>query len=551
MPHSLNLVLDQPPGGFYTCEDVVSGKVILEGSHLGSIGCVIVSFYGVVDTVAEIKGQSRAPQGGDASTRSVDKEVLFQLEKRLDQADGKGEDRINREWPFQFGLEGSWGQGLSLPSSGKYHQSKVEYKVVAVLGKEGEDEDKVKLKISPRKKPSDFHETDFGFWARKQMGHVVERNIDLIESRSNSFVDDYIPPPSCWGLEISAKHLPSFPSEREHKGIFHHQKIDMVPFNVNFEIARTVVEGAPYLFNLSVSSEHLLWLHPPPPIILTEMKMDLRVITIERAVTSRAESVHDITIFYRRDLRISLSSQPLDLGKVLPLLLSGREVTSTFSTRLLERQYQLKTDVTLTVGDKTSNLKAANLHHIVLLPSLIVAARPKYIPPPSYPSEPSESSARARKELHLHYHRLARISQVGSASLRPSSILEAALTLSRLLTARGIIHSFPGGATIKLHAYKPPGNQINDTDFDPRTDEQKILLVFREEMNCPFRYAPKDDFAHSEQDLTFRYEEKPVGGKDVIYDLRLVFMPRKFRFPWKTFCYYYTKWRWLIIGCRK
>jgi hypothetical protein len=536
MPHSLNLVLDQPPRGFYTCEDVVSGKVILEGSHLGPIGYVIVSFYGVADTIAEIQGQQRAPQGGNASTRSMDKEVLFQLEKRLDQADGKGEHRINHEWPFQFGLEDNWGQGLTLPSSGKYHQSKVEYKVVAVLGKEGEDEDKVRLKINPRKKPSYFHETDFGFWARKQMGHVVERNIDLIESRSNSYVDDYIPPPYRWNLEISARHLPSLPFKREHKGIFHHQKIDMVPFNVNFEIARTVVEGAPYLFNLSVSSEHPLWLDPPPPIILTEMKVDLRVITIERAVDTRAESVHDITIFHCRDLRISLSSQPLDLGKVLPLLLLGQGVTSTFSTRLLERQYQLKTDVTLTVGDKTSDLKALCRHDIVLLPSLIVAARLEYIPPPSYRSEPSESSARTRKELHLHHHRLARISQVGSDSLRPSSILEAALTLSRLLTARGIIHSFPGGATIKLHAYKAPGNLINDSDFDPCTDEQKILLVFREEMNCPFRYAPKDDFAYDEQDLTFRYEEKVVGGTDVIYDLRLVFLPRKFRYPWKTFC---------------
>ena len=88
-----------------------------------------------------------------------------------------------------------------------------------------------------------------------------------------------------------------------------------------------------------------------------------------------------------------------------------------------------------------------------------------------------------------------------------------------------------------MHAYKPPGNQINDTDFDPWTDEQKILLVFREEMNCPFRYAPKDDSAPVGEDLTFRYEEKAVGGKDVIYDLRLVFLPRKFRFPWKTLCY--------------
>ena len=70
---------------FYTCEDVVSGKVILEGSYLGSIGCVIVSFYGVPETVAEIQNKQHTPQEGDGSTRSVDKEVLFQLEKRLDQ----------------------------------------------------------------------------------------------------------------------------------------------------------------------------------------------------------------------------------------------------------------------------------------------------------------------------------------------------------------------------------------------------------------------------------------------------------------------------------
>ena len=530
MPYSLNLILDQPRKGFYTCEDVVSGKVTLEGSHLGSIGCVIVSFYGVVDTVTEIRSKQHAPQGSDGSTRSVDKEVLFQLEKRLDQADGKGEHTTTREWPFQFGLGGSWGQDLTLPPPGRYHQSKVEYRVVAAIGKEGEDEEKVRQKISPRKKPSDFHETDFGFWARKQTGHVAECNIDFVESRPNSFDDDYIPPPYCWNLEISARHLPSFTVEQEHKGILHHQRVDMVPFKVNFEIARTVVQGAPYLFNLSVSSEHLLWLHLPPPIILTEMKLDLRVITIERAVNSRAESIHDITIFHGRDLRISLSSYPFDLGKVLPLLLLGQGVTSTFSTRLLERQYRLETDVTLTVGDKTSNLKASNSHNIVLLPSIVVAPRPKYIPPPSYSSEPFGSSARSRKEIHLHHHRLARITQVGSDPLRPSSILEAALTLSRLLAARGILHSFPGGATIKTHAYKPPGKEINDTDFDPLTDEQKILLVFREEMNCPFRYAPKDDCTFGEQDLTFRYEEKAVGGKDMIYDLRLVFFPRKFRF---------------------
>jgi hypothetical protein len=130
-------------------------------------------------------------------TSGVDKEVLFQFERTIHQPQkleqlGK---KMIYEWPFEFGFVEGSGQGFALPSSGKYHDSRVEYKINAVMGKHGEDEEKVKQKINLEKKPSNFHETDSGLWARKQIGDIVERKINFVRIRSDAFIDDYIHPP--------------------------------------------------------------------------------------------------------------------------------------------------------------------------------------------------------------------------------------------------------------------------------------------------------------------------------------------------------------------
>jgi len=531
MSHSLNLVLDPSPHGFYTYEDIVSGKVILESSHSDTPSFVYVCFFGVVHSEVKQYGKPNAPSGSGGSAKCVDKEVLFQFVRTFHKAQ-KGErlgKKVSYEWPFEFGFVEGWGRGFALPSSGKYDDSKVEYKINAVLGKEGEDEEKVKQKVNPEKKPSNFHKTDFELWARKQIGDVVERKIDFIQIRSDAVIDGYTPPPVSWPLEISARHLPSLQQDiptSEQKGFFHssHQRNhEVIPFSVNCQIARAVVQGLPFLFLLSISSPHPVWSRSPPTVTLTRLKIDLRVITIQRAVQSSVESVSDIPIFYSKDLHIPLGSQALNLGAIFPLRLTGEGVTPSFNTRLLERKYHLPTDVTIKVGGKSFEAKFADVSVITLLPSIIATGRLAYLPPSSLP----ESSSNRTKEIHLQHSHLGRISQTGSGILRPDSILEAALTLSRLLTQKGIMHSFPGGSLIKLHAYKPPDGKINDTDFDTVSDENKILSVFREVLNCAFRFAARSDAGYEEADLTFRFEER--GEKEIKFDVVLVFA-REFNF---------------------
>lgn len=350
-------------------------------------------------------------------------------------------------------MEGS-GQVFALPSSGKYHDSRVEYKINAVIGKDGEDEEKVKQKINLEKKPSNFHETDFGLWARKQIGDIVERKINFVQIRSDAFIDDYIHPPFCWPLEISAQRLPSIQQDipsSERKGVFHssHQRHqEAIPFSLNCQIARNAVQGYPFLMLLPISSHHSLWSRSPPTVTLTKLKIDLRVITIERAVESYGKHVSDTPLFHSKDSNIPLGSQVLDLGATFSLRLTGEGVTPSFNTRVLEREYHLPTYVTIKVGGKSFEAIFAAVSVITLLPALIAPGRPAYLPasPPSY-----HSSSRT-KEIHLEHSHLGRISQIGSGILEPASILEAALTLWRLLTQTGIWHSFPGGSLVRLYA---------------------------------------------------------------------------------------------------
>jgi hypothetical protein len=91
MSHSLDLVLDPSPCSFYTYEDIVSGKVILESSHSGTPSFVYVCFFGNVHS--EVK-QPECPNnkpnalpgtGIGGYTSGVDKEVLFQFERTIHQ----------------------------------------------------------------------------------------------------------------------------------------------------------------------------------------------------------------------------------------------------------------------------------------------------------------------------------------------------------------------------------------------------------------------------------------------------------------------------------
>jgi hypothetical protein len=511
MPHSLDIILDPPPRGVYTCEDFVSGKVIVERSYSDTPRFVCICFFGVVYTEAKQINRTNMPSGQNTESIYADKEVLFQSSRTFHQNQEREQfgKKVTDEWPFNFQfLEGE--QGFGLPSSGKYHDSKVAYKIMAASGKEGEDEEKVREKINPEKKPWGLAENDFGTWARKQIGDVVERKIDFVQIRSLAAINDYYtPPPFSYALEISPHHLPSSILEdkytSQHKGMFHssqknnHEKVF---FDVHCQFDRTVIQGQLFHLALSVSSTHPAWTRSPPMVTLTKVKINLRVLTIERAHVS-IESISDVPIFHHKALHLPLGPQPLDIGEMFSFTLTGEGITPSFDTRLLRRVYHLPIDVTIEVGGKSFEAAFAYTTPVTLLPSLAATTRLALLPDshPDFP--PTETKI---KEIHLQNARLGRISQVGNELTRPESILEAALTLSRLLTQRGIKHSFPGGTLIKLHAYKPPDGKINDTDFDPVSDHDKITSVFHEVVNCPFRYVPWDSY--EQKDLTFRYEER-------------------------------------------
>jgi hypothetical protein len=258
---------------------------------------------------------------------------------------------------------------------------------------------------------------------------------------------------------------------------------------VNLQVAKSIIEGSPFPVLLSISSATIVWNHKPPPVTLVAFKMHLLAKTIERAGTEASEQSHKQLIFERKDLQIPLGQAQVDIAQLIPLILAGNDIIPSFNTRLLQRKYDVSAEVTIEVGGKTFHTPFLVEDSITILSNLVASAHPR-APLPALMQKP----AALREELttlKLKYGYIGRLTQDGSGPLRADSIIEAAITLSRLLTIAAVQHSFPGGSLVKLHAYKPDSRHVNNTHWDQVTDREKLVQLLTQ--TGQFRVLPSQN----------------------------------------------------------
>ena len=497
MFREFHILLDPPPNTVFTYEDTVSGKIVLESPRDEAVGWIHVFVHGWVNTEVILQNNNPQMGGGPNQSKYIDKEVLFQYYQNVYRGQEHLPKKIRHEWPFQFAIEPESGDGSSLPSSGKYHKSSVEYKVIAVMGRIGQSEEHIMSMMNPDDplflKNAPLNPTNVFLWAGKHVGSTAEEKLEFIQIRPSRIVDPSLSSPLLWKHEISSSHLPEIQQNLAappgKHGLFHSQHQEHVPFVVNLQVAKNIVEGSPFPVLLSISSLTIVWNHNPPPVTLVAFKMHLLARTIERACHESSEQSHKQLIFERKDLQIPLGQAEVDIAQFIPLILAGNDIIPSFNTRLLQRKYDLSAEVTIEVGGKTFHTPFLLENPITILSQLAASGRPR-APLPTLMQKP----APLREEpttLKLKYDHIGRLTQDGSGPLRADSVIEAAVTLSKLLTIAAVQHSFPGGSLVKLHAYKPDSRHVNNTNWDQVTDREKLIQMLTH--TDQFQVLPSQD----------------------------------------------------------
>jgi len=118
-------------------------------------------------------------------------------------------------------------------------------------------------------------------------------------------------------------------------------------------LPQSTSEGAPFPLCLGVTSSSLEWTRNPPPVQLLSLKTKLRMATIARASTYRESNYHLELVFEAKYLGVMLDPQPLDIRQLYNIPLSGSGVVPSFNSRLLERIYNLPTELKIEVEGKT------------------------------------------------------------------------------------------------------------------------------------------------------------------------------------------------------
>src|SRR5271156_775031 len=494
MFREFHILLDSPPNTIFTYEDTVSGKVVLESPRDEAVGWIHVFFHGWVNTEVILQNYNAQYSGGPNQSKYKDKEVLFQYYQNVYRGQENLPKKTRHEWPFQFAIETESYHGSSLPSSGKYHKSSVEYKVIAVQGRIGQSEEHIMSMMNPEDprflKDAPFSPTGVFLWAGKHVGATAEENLEFIQVRPTGIIDTSLSPPLFGQHEISSSHLPeiqlNLAAPPEKHGLFHSQHHEHIPFLVSLQVAESIIEGSPFPVLLSISSATIVWNQKPPPITLVAFKMHLLAKTIERAGPEASEQSHKQLIFERKDLQIPLGQAPVDIAQLIPLILAGNDIIPSFNTRLLQRKYDVSAEVTIEVGGKTFHTPFLLQDSITILSKLAASADPR-APLPALMQKP----AALREEpttLKLKYGYIGRLTQDGSGPLRADSVIEAAVTLSKLLTIAAVQHSFPGGSLVKLHAFKQITSTVNNTNWDQVTDREKLVQMLTQ--TGQFRVLP-------------------------------------------------------------
>jgi hypothetical protein len=483
MFRDLSIVVDPPPNGVFTFEDTVTGKVFFESHRGEKLAWCYVFFHGWANT--HVIQQSNNPQNQVPAVNYKDKDVLFQTSKKVYVDDGKTlQKKVRYEWPFQFDFRSEMEDAASLPSSGRYGASSVEYKVIAIPIPQASAANADQVinsimnpndQIFQKDAPINFNGMFVGL--SKHLGAAADQELQFVKIRPEGPLDGNLRGPFSSSLEIGAHHLPQLEqttdSAPERRGLFPREA--HIPFQVDLRLPRNIVEGAYFPLMLSVTSRNRAWIENPPQATLVALKVHLEVQTITRA--SRQQSEHDsrILILDAKGLNVRLSTKEVDLGQIFPIRLTGDGLVPSFDTRLLTRKYDLSLEATVEIVGKQFHAKFLHIQSIELL-SHHVAVGLALPPADNLPAGPKQKAV-----YQLKHSYIGRITQYSSGPIKEASIMEAALAVSRALTRYEVPHEFPGGSLVKILPYRFDRQRTNTSNFDKVTDSEKIHATFTEE----------------------------------------------------------------------
>jgi hypothetical protein len=236
-----------------------------------------------------------------------------------------------------------------------------------------------------------------------------------------------------------------------------------------------VIGERPFEVQLSVSSSSNIWNRNPPAVVLKSFKIARSILDIITLGEQRVdEKLKSRILWQSKGLKeITLSSSPVDIGKLFPFCIEGEDLIQSFDTQILHREYRFPVELTVEVGEKTFEARYANTRPVTLLsPHVALGERvlqsqpePKFSP--DFGQDSKRQFQQAPNKVRLQGTYSGRLSHDGAGLDRPlaeHSMMEAAIALSRTLTEAGIKHEFSGGTMIKLLPY----------DFSQIINDEKI-----------------------------------------------------------------------------
>jgi hypothetical protein len=287
MFRDVSVVLDPPPNGFFTFEDSVTGKVIFESHRDEKLAWCEVFFHGWANTWVVQHTGNYSQNSQVAAANYKDKDVLFQTSLKC--YEGKGETlhkKVRYEWPFQFDFRAQVEDAASLPPSGKYGASSVEYKVIAmpITPAQSANSEVLQALMNPNdqlfQKESPFNANKAFLFAAKHLGGAAEQELQFLKIRPMGSVDEinnlrFLMGPFESPQEIAAHHLPQIQPNMdmapERRGLFPREA--HIPFHVDLKIPRNIIEGAYFPLLMSVISPIPTWSENPPSAVLTALKV--------------------------------------------------------------------------------------------------------------------------------------------------------------------------------------------------------------------------------------------------------------------------------------
>jgi hypothetical protein len=523
MLRDVSVVLDPPPNGVFTFEDTVIGRVLFESHRDEKLDCCQVYFHCWVGThVVKSTGNYQTNQVNSANYK--DKDVIFGTSKKV--YIGRGETlqkRVQYEWPFRFDFRSEVDDAAALPSSGNYGNGNIEYKVIAMPltpAQAANTEHTVNAFMNPNdqlfQKEAPINLSGLFLSAAKHLGGAAEQEIQFVQIRPHNSVDGSLIAFQS-SQEIAASHVPQLPPSieavREKHGFL--SKSPHIPFEVDLQIPRGIIEDSYFPMLLKVTSPVRGWIENPPPATIVALKIHLISLTVERA--SQQQQVHDRSLLLvdAKGLKIPLGEGGVDMGQIFPIRVTGAGIVPSFDTRLMSRKYLLQIEARIEVARKEFHVKFPDVKDFEVVSQHVAVGRAAP-PPDAMPAAPKEKPV-----YQLKHSYIGRISQDSTGVIKEASVMEAALAVSRALTKYEVPHEFPGGSLVKILPYRYDRNRTNSSNFDQVTDSEKIKACFAQECSLrtiePLGWSPEE-----------RLQVK-LSYNDVIYRENLtVLFPSKF-----------------------